>query len=315
MRFVWSRDAVPNPYEGCVGRFESTCGGRRCPASGGGQPEAVGGGAAGGGFRSRSRGVERVPGRPEAAWGGPGGPGNASIPSAPLPPSPAPPARPKPCSLGEVAQQQQPLPSRRMVPPPPAGGPTSRPGRPRGRRGGPGAGRGPGQALQAPGPPPARVEGDADAPTCRRREGGTRRHGSRPDGARAGGARRGRGRAAGGPGGARGSAVRAGAPGCRECSCPPPPPRGRPPSSSSRAGPQRTGTLGFGESSFGVLPEGERRGRVRRASGGGGGGRHGVRGASGGVPARGPGFPPDPCPRARPLFAPCFTPAGNTPKE
>ena len=38
-----------------------------------------------------------------------------------------------------------------------------------------------------------------------------------------------------------------------------------------------------------------------------GGGRHGVRGASGGVPARGPGFPQDPCPRT-PYSPPVFTP-------
>ena len=36
-----------------------------------------------------------------------------------------------------------------------------------------------------------------------------------------------------------------------------------------------------------------------------GGGRHGVRGAWGGVPARGPGFPPDICPPRAPR-APCF---------
>ena len=50
----------------------------------------------------------------------------------------------------------------------------------------------------------------------------------------------------------------------------------------------------------GVEPEGERRGRVRRASGGRGGGRHGVWSVSGGVPSRGPGISPDLCPPARP---------------
>ena len=39
---------------------------------------------------------------------------------------------------------------------------------------------------------------------------------------------------------------------------------------------------------------------------------HGVRGASGGVPARGPGVSPDLCPRARPS-PPVFTLLGNTP--
>ena len=38
------------------------------------------------------------------------------------------------------------------------------------------------------------------------------------------------------------------------------------------------------------------------ASGGGGGGRHRVRGASGGVRARGPGFRPDPSPARPPVF-------------
>ena len=55
-----------------------------------------------------------------------------------------------------------------------------------------------------------------------------------------------------------------------------------------------------------VLPEGGQRGRVRRASGGGKGGTHGVRGTSGGVPARGPGLSPDICPRA-PHSPPVFT--------
>ena len=50
-----------------------------------------------------------------------------------------------------------------------------------------------------------------------------------------------------------------------------------------------------------------------RGQGGGNGGIHGFRGASGGVPARGPGFPPDLCPPRAPL-APCFSPSsGNTP--
>ena len=49
-------------------------------------------------------------------------------------------------------------------------------------------------------------------------------------------------------------------------------------------------------------------GRVRPASGGGKGGIHGFRGASGGVPARGPGVSPDLCPRARPSPPVCHPP-------
>ena len=57
---------------------------------------------------------------------------------------------------------------------------------------------------------------------------------------------------------------------------------------------------------FLVFPEGEQRGRVRRASGGEA--EFTASGcASGGVPARGPGFSPDLCPPRAPV-APCFHP-------
>ena len=74
----------------------------------------------------------------------------------------------------------------------------------------------------------------------------------------------------------------------------PPPPRARAPSARADA--------------VGVecCPEGEQRGGECGAPRGRGGGRHGVRGASGGVPARGPGLSPDFCPRA-PHSPPVFT--------
>ena len=60
--------------------------------------------------------------------------------------------------------------------------------------------------------------------------------------------------------------------------------------------------------SSGVIPEGGQAGRVRPASGSGAG-IHGIRGASGDVRVRGPGFPSDLRPRAPPL-APLVHPPG-----
>ena len=57
----------------------------------------------------------------------------------------------------------------------------------------------------------------------------------------------------------------------------------------------------------GVFPEGGNSGGECGAPWGRGGEMHGVRGASGGVPARGPGVSPDLCPPRAPL-APCFHP-------
>ena len=57
---------------------------------------------------------------------------------------------------------------------------------------------------------------------------------------------------------------------------------------------------------IGLFPEGEKRGECG-APRGRGGGIHGVRGVSGGVPARGPGGSPDLCP-PRAALAPCFHP-------
>ena len=90
---------------------------------------------------------------------------------------------------------------------------------------------------------------------------------------------------------------------------------GLPPAPGSRWTPRPRAVLGRGSPDTrrpgdpGAFPEGEQRGRVRRASGGRGGGvggRHGFRGASGGVPARGLGFSSDLCPPRAPL-APCVT--------
>ena len=72
----------------------------------------------------------------------------------------------------------------------------------------------------------------------------------------------------------------------------------------------------------GVIPEGEQAGASAARLGGGGGGIHGFKGASGGVPARGPGISPDICPRAPPsprLFSlrnslPCSLPPSPPPR-
>ena len=85
-------------------------------------------------------------------------------------------------------------------------------------------------------------------------------------------------------------------------------PRTRPPPAraSDASPPSDCGALGRLVHGGGLNGWREQRGRVRRASGGGKGGIHGVRGSSGSVPAWGPGFSPDICPRARPS-PPVFT--------
>ena len=205
--------------------------------SGPGWGGGAGSGAAWGGLgRTRGAGQRLYPLRSPPSEPGPSRPHKALQPGGGSPGSSS------PCHPGGWSPRL-----RRVAPPRGRGAPAG---------GGAGWGRARAQARlsrpQAPRPPgpratPRRVDDEKGAPGGM----GAGRTGRAP-----GGARRGRGRAAGGPGGARGSAVRAGAPGCRACSCPPPPPRGRPPSSSSRAGPQRTGTLGFGESSFGGVAGG-----------------------------------------------------------
>ena len=91
----------------------------------------------------------------------------------------------------------------------------------------------------------------------------------------------------------------------------PRPPRA-PPRGARRARPRARGAPAPPPRSEGVGRRRRPLGTAGGASGaeprrvvGGGGGRHGVRSSSGGVPARGPGFPSDLCPRARPS-PPCF---------
>ena len=68
----------------------------------------------------------------------------------------------------------------------------------------------------------------------------------------------------------------------------------------ARTGSRRLFLSGSGPPLSGVIPEGGQAGRVRPASGSGAG-IHGIRGASGDVRVRGPGFPSDLRPRAPPL--------------
>ena len=83
------------------------------------------------------------------------------------------------------------------------------------------------------------------------------------------------------------------------------PPPSAPFGARERGGPHQLGGPRRRTDRVECCPEGEQRGRVRRACGEGGG-IHGVRGALGGVLARGPGLSPDICPRARPS-PPVFT--------